>query len=1498
MRTFLSLALLFLGLYLPGIAQNSISSITPDTASLGQNLTVSITGAGTSFGSATGVALSRGQGNYINATNYTVNSATQITADFDLPAMAYVGGDWDVTTFTNSNRLLDGFYVEKAQIDSISPNNGNLGQQVVMDIYCTNFDFNLDTGIVLYTYNQVIPAVQYTINSPTHMTAVFDIPYGARTGNYRVRSIPSYTNSVQANSNGIYTVAHPSLSSISQDSAFVRETFTMDITGVNTDFYQATGIALSKPNSTPIYATTYTVNSSTSITAEFHIPSGSPTGSYSVIEYPSNAGLFYGFYVKTTPPPGTDGKIAGRFYWDQFNNGSYQWWQDNPYDNSVITFQPGNYTALTNSNGQYEIWLPAGTYTVTANNPNPTGLNWGTPANGSQSVTISTYGQQILNQDFVLLNPPFRDLSGHMAPVGIARPGFNWRMNLIGRNRSNTNDSLVITYVHDPVLTISNSSVTPTSYSGDTAIWIFTNVPGDATRSVAVDFTMPVIPTISLGQQLHHWLEVGPLVSDVNPSDNSDTLSVVVFGSYDPNDKQVYPQACGPTGITSPNDSLLTYLIRFQNTGTDTAFNIRVRDTLDPDLDWGTLQMIDASHNYNLTMGPNGELDWFFPNILLLDSNRNEPESHGYILYTIETQPGISIGAGIENTAHIYFDFNPAVITNTTQNTVDTTFCSFAGVDQYLCVGDSGYLNAFLPSLSTGSWSLLNGSGTLADPNDPNSQVFGLSTGANTFLWTLTNSISTTYDSVTIFITGSPTADAGPDQAFCIGQPTLLNGTGVGLGNWSIIQGYGIFGDRNAPATTLENLANGINEFVWTVSAGTCIDQDTIRVTVYNGANLAVSAGNPDTLCIGNTAQLQGSPSGAGTGMWSVIAGSALIADSTDPVSNITVLSPGIIQLVWTVTNGSCGSGVDTVEWVALPGLTPAVAGMDQTLCAGGVTTGLSGNMPINGAGSWTVASGSGGSFSNPSDPATSFTTTGLGSFELVWTIAQVGCGSSSDTVRVTFGAAPTTANAGPDQTICGLASPITLVANTPQVGAGQWTIVSGSGSLSNNNDPVTQLNNFSYGQTDLTWTVSTAHCGSSTDSVSLSVSGFPSVANAGSDQLMCGGTTTTLMGNVPTIGTGTWTVLSGGGTLSNPLDPTTTIAGLSAGQQHLIWTVSTENCGDEVDTMAIQIDVPPTIANAGPDLNLCVGSGVSLGGNAPTVGSGIWTQTGGPATTITNPADPGSSLAGLGVGTYTFEWTISNLSCPPSVDAVEIVVNPSNVLAVAGSDTAVCENIVTLNATTPATGTGMWSLISGNGAFVSMTDPQSIVSGLAQGNNVFVWTITGGGPCDIVLDTVTVAFAAPVIPVVTVNGSLLSSTAAVSYQWNLNGTPISGATNQDYVIPITGSYSVTTIDANGCSATSDVVMATGRREVVWGQAVKVYPNPTLGTFWIELETAFAAKVDIRVIDMTGRILLESKDLFARNLRTEIDIRDVAAGMYYVKIEMNGQKLTRKLVKQ
>jgi len=164
-----------------------------------------------------------------------------------------------------------------------------------------------------------------------------------------------------------------------------------------------------------------------------------------------------------------------------------------------------------------------------------------------------------------------------------------------------------------------------------------------------------------------------PNIVNQLPQDDADPVvdifCGVVTAPMDPNDKTGFPLGVGAQNIIRPGQQM-EYLVRFQNTGTDTAFTVIIRDTLDPSLSVFSVTSGVASHPYNFRMYGPRVLEWTFDNIQLPDSNVDEPNSHGFVKFMVDMEPGTPLGTVINNTAAIYFDFEAPVITNTTMHTV------------------------------------------------------------------------------------------------------------------------------------------------------------------------------------------------------------------------------------------------------------------------------------------------------------------------------------------------------------------------------------------------------------------------------------------------------------------------------------------------------------------------------------------------------------------------------------------------------------------------------------------------------------------------------------------------------------------------------------------------------------------------------------------------------------------------------------------------------------
>ena len=267
------------------------------------------------------------------------------------------------------------------------------------------------------------------------------------------------------------------------------------------------------------------------------------------------------------------------------------------------------------------------------------------------------------------LLPNVHDIVTNTSSPSNTNPGFNcisW-INLINNGTVAENGIISFTFT-DSVFDFVQATPAPDSISPGYLHWNYSNLPIFSSQYFEIEWNIPA--SLTIGTPFEFSVTAGDISIDTFPLNNTEIFEDILTGSYDPNDKQVFPKGTGPEGYITPQDSLLEYLIRFQNTGTDTAITVRVEDMIDTDLDLSTLQIEMASHPYTVQL-QGRKLIFTFNNIMLPDSGANYAASNGFVQYTIEQKSGLPIGTEIKNIAAIYFDFNAPIITNMVTNTID-----------------------------------------------------------------------------------------------------------------------------------------------------------------------------------------------------------------------------------------------------------------------------------------------------------------------------------------------------------------------------------------------------------------------------------------------------------------------------------------------------------------------------------------------------------------------------------------------------------------------------------------------------------------------------------------------------------------------------------------------------------------------------------------------------------------------------------------------------------
>jgi gliding motility-associated-like protein len=686
-----------------------------------------------------------------------------------------------------------------------------------------------------------------------------------------------------------------------------------------------------------------------------------------------------------------------------------------------------------------------------------------------------------------------------------------------------------------------------------------------------------------------------------------------------------------------------------------------------------------------------------------------------------------------------------------------------AGPDVSLCTanGTVTMAGSSLTGPATGNWTLVSGTGTIANAGSPTTTVTGLQVGQNIFQWTVDNGpcsgLTTDQMSIFIYDPNNPLANAGPNQAFCTPvTSTTMQGSAVTFpaqGTWTQTAGpAAVIANPNSPTTAITGLQVGVSQFTWTVNNGPCpngVTSSTMTITLADGGAQAANAGPDQSVCgtSSSVAMAANPPTGVATASWSVVAGTANFSSTTSATATVTGLSIGLNTLRWSINNGACGITSDLVDiYVYDPNNPVANAGADQQLCTPITSTTLVGsNLIFPAVGTWSLVSGN-GTIANPNSPTTAVSGLSIGENVFRWQVNNGACPSpiTSDLVSVfVYDNTAPAANAGPDIDVCTPTNSVSMAANSP-VGAavGTWTLVGGAGgTVANPNSPNTTISNLPVGTHTYAWTIVNGNCATTSDEVVIRVfNALNPVANAGNDQQLClPATSTTLQGsNIISPATGAWELVSGSGIVTNPANPNSLVIGLAVGENVFRWTVSNGPCANPVTTDLVSIflyDNTQPAADAGADIEICTPeSSVTLAGNNVIFpAEGFWFQTSGFGT-ITDASSPTTTVTGLPVGIHSFQWEISNGPCGSTNDEVTVrVYDANNPVANAGPDQQLClpqTSTAMAGSSLIVPATGLWTLVSGQGTIVSPGSPTTAITGLAVGENIFEWTVFNG-PCE-----------------------------------------------------------------------------------------------------------------------------------------------------------------------
>ena len=612
--------------------------------------------------------------------NVTVINQTQFSGSFSIGnnlapgvynlVVFYIDSLGDIHTLTLPNAVTvyaAGMYLSGTAFSDVTPDGllgfqepGMAGQtitlqpdnQTVQTDYLGNYKIPTLPGSKTIT---ITPTANNVVNPPSAATI---------SGNY---TITTTGLNFPLNTTDQY------LTSMSPFNVLAGTGFTAYISGANTIFQS------SSPPAGSIYdaylyrtdtAVTYHANANTfnviddfHFYADFSIPANAPVGWYNLRVVYDTTGfgsyitlnLYNAIYID-------QGSLflQGNVFYDTNSNGIKDVGEPG-FSGQKVTVQPDNIFVFTDNSGNYSAGSYAGTHTVQWQNTMP-GYSLSSGSQPSYTVNASATTTGL---DFGLNSTlPVYDCKV-VSRVGLRRCLLNNATTVKYKNTGYVTYDARITMKFSPNQTFIAGSITPTSVNGQTVVYDFPGLTAQTTGTIIFELGMPAAGSLVSDTIIMESLINGTVME-------TDTLisSKIVSCSYDPNDKSVTP-----AGILSNNYTLMSsqldYLIRFQNTGNDTAYTVVVRDVIDAGLDLNTFALIDASHNVQTQVNiSNREVVFTFPNIMLVDSNTNELLSHGYVRYSIMANQWLPNNTTVFNDAAIYFDQNDPIITNETFNTM------------------------------------------------------------------------------------------------------------------------------------------------------------------------------------------------------------------------------------------------------------------------------------------------------------------------------------------------------------------------------------------------------------------------------------------------------------------------------------------------------------------------------------------------------------------------------------------------------------------------------------------------------------------------------------------------------------------------------------------------------------------------------------------------------------------------------------------------------------
>ena len=356
--------------------------------------------------------------------------------------------------------------------------------------------------------------------------------------------------------------------------------------------------------------------------------------------------------------------FSGKMFLDANENHVVDSTEVGLYGQNVLQ-TPNNFVANTDTGGNYSVVFIDSTVSHIVSTAAPNYFHFTTPS--TYSINPNTDSLCCYNFGFA----PDGNIQDLEVTVTGTRTGKGFRALrwLSYQNKGTIPVSDTISYLFDTALTFINAYPPADYISGNTIKWSFQNLQPFQLKNITLIFQTSF--DIAMGAFVNDTAIIQPVVTDTTPVNNVFHNSDFVTAAFDPNEKTV----SSVSGVNAGDE--LTYTIFFQNTGNDTAHKVVIKDTLSNNLNASTFRILGYSHPMTYKLKNAGEVAFTFDNIMLPDSNVNEPLSHGFVKYAIKINSNLPLGSTIQNTAGIYFDFNQPIATNTV-----STLLGFNGINK------------------------------------------------------------------------------------------------------------------------------------------------------------------------------------------------------------------------------------------------------------------------------------------------------------------------------------------------------------------------------------------------------------------------------------------------------------------------------------------------------------------------------------------------------------------------------------------------------------------------------------------------------------------------------------------------------------------------------------------------------------------------------------------------------------------------------------------------